>query len=131
MSLISSDQTELAWSYVRKGEVLVTGTVTWPSDHNNAARTHAVHLLRIAEASLVAGCPRAVLPAGLISTARLGDRPEVSPVDASADALDSVALALEKALEGLRMDPAARGCPPAPPRPGQAGRRAGPAAPAP
>jgi hypothetical protein len=113
----SSDQTELAWSYVRKGEVLVTGTVTWPSDDNNAARTHAVHLLQIAEASLVAGCPRAVLPAGLISTARLGGRPEVSPVDASADALDSVALELEKALEGLRTDPAARGCPAARPRP--------------
>jgi hypothetical protein len=55
----------------------------------------------------------------------------VSPVDASADALDSVALELEKALEGLRTDPAARGCPPAAPRPGQAGRRAGPAEPAP
>ena len=99
--VISSDQTELAWSYVRQGAVMATGTITWPSDHNDTARSHAVRLLEIAEAAFVAGCPRTALPPGLISTAWLGDRPGVSPIDASADELDRAALELAEALERL------------------------------
>jgi hypothetical protein len=116
----SSDQTELAWSYVRQGAVMATGTLTWPSDYANTARSHAVRLLEITEAAFAPGCPRAVLPAGLISTARLGARPDVSPVDASADALDQTALDLSMALERLgqaeRQDPGCRRVPTRVPR---------------
>jgi hypothetical protein len=108
--MISSDQTELAWSYVRQGAVMATGTLTWPTDYADTARAHAVRLLEITEAAFAPGCPRAVLPAGLISTARLGDEPGVSPLDASAGELDRTALDLAAALEGLRTNPAARGC---------------------
>jgi hypothetical protein len=112
VTLISSDQTDLAWSYVRQGAVMATGTLTWPTDHNDTAAAHAVRLLEITEAAFSPGCPRAVLPAGLISTARLGDQPEVSPLDASERELDRTALELAEALEGLRTNPAARGCAP-------------------
>jgi hypothetical protein len=110
--MTSSDQTELAWSYVRQGAVMATGTLTWPTDYADTARAHAVRLLEITEAAFAPGCPRAVLPAGLISTARLGDQPEVSPLDASAGELDRTALDLAAALEGLRTNAAARGCAP-------------------
>lgn len=80
----SSNQTTLAWAHIVGRRVVASGTLTWPSDYNRAARAHAVELLRIAEASFVAGCPRDRPP----NLRRLaGAKPGVSRVDADPDEL--------------------------------------------
>lgn len=61
----SSAQTTLAWSYVPERRSVLTGTLTWPEDYNHAGRAHAASLLKVAEASLSKGCPKAPPPATL------------------------------------------------------------------
>lgn len=59
----NSGQTQLSWSWMTAdGQVLASGTLTWPSSHS-APEAHAVDLLRIAELGLSSGCPPAKLPA--------------------------------------------------------------------
>ena len=52
----SSAQTRLSWSYVIDGSAVVSGTLIWPSDYNDAAKDYAVELLKGAESSLKIGC---------------------------------------------------------------------------
>lgn len=59
---MSSGQTTLDWIYVRDGRPSVSGTLRWPEDYNNGAKDHAVRLLQIAEAAMVAGCAPARPP---------------------------------------------------------------------
>lgn len=59
----NSGQTQLSWSWMTAdGQVLASGTLTWPSSYS-APEGHAADLLRIAELGLSSGCPPAKLPA--------------------------------------------------------------------
>jgi hypothetical protein len=96
---VSSNQTQLAWTYVVGGRAVTSGSLTWPEDYNNAARDHAVRLWQIAEAAYVQGCPPARLPATLpVGSAR----PGVSAVDASPAAVAAQQRALLRALGEAR-----------------------------
>ena len=58
----NSGQTQLSWSWLMAdGQVLASGTITWPSSYS-APEAHAVDLLRIAELGLSSECPPAKLP---------------------------------------------------------------------
>jgi hypothetical protein len=95
----SSDQTRLAWSYLRRGRVVHHGTLTWPSSYDAAAQDHAAKLLHVAEQGFEAGCPPARLPTELDFGK---SQPAVSPVDASRKSLVTVHDELLEALQGLR-----------------------------
>ena len=98
----SSDQTTLTWSWAHAGRRVAAGTLTWPDDHNDAARQHAVHLLDIAEAGLSEGCAPARLP----DLSRLTTRaPRVSPIDAAPDSVSRVQSELLTALTRLQSAP--------------------------
>jgi HEAT repeat protein len=59
----NSGQTQLSWSWlVADGQVLASGTLTWPSSYA-APESHGADLLRIAELGLRPECPPAMLPA--------------------------------------------------------------------
>jgi hypothetical protein len=59
----NSGQTQLSWSWMTAdGQVLASGTLTWPSSYS-VPGAHAADLLRIAELGLSSGCPPAKLPA--------------------------------------------------------------------
>lgn len=96
---MSSAQTRLTWSYVKGNRVLKNGTLTWPSDYNDAGKDHAVALLRIAEDGFVEGCPPTRLPAKV----NLGkSHPGVSHIDASRQSLRQAHQELVQALDELR-----------------------------
>ncbi len=74
----NSGQTQLSWSWMTaEGQVLASGTLTWPSSYS-APEAHAADLLRIAELGLSAGCPPAKLPSFSAGTPGSG----VSAIDA-------------------------------------------------
>jgi HEAT repeat protein len=59
----SSGQTQLSWSWLMAdGQVLASGTLTWPSSYA-APEAHAADLLRISELGLRPECPPALFPA--------------------------------------------------------------------
>jgi len=62
----TSADTQLVWSVVTDARTMKTGTLTWsPAPLDDAAAEHAVTLLRVAEASLVEGCPDVPPPAAV------------------------------------------------------------------
>jgi HEAT repeat protein len=74
----NSGQTSLSWSwFLADGQVLASGTLTWPSSYS-APETHAADLLRIAELGLRPECPPAKLPVFAPGTPPSG----VSAIDA-------------------------------------------------
>jgi hypothetical protein len=74
----NSGQTQLSWSWLMAdGQVLASGTLTWPSSYS-APEAHAANLLRIAELGLRSECPTARLPALPTGAPRSG----VSAIDA-------------------------------------------------
>ena len=101
----SSAQTRLSWTYWRAGRTLASGTLTWPNDFNDAAREHAVQLIRIAESAFEPRCPPARLPHGLDFS---GKGSGVSHLDADRESLD---LAHEQLVEGLAKLRRGRVCP--------------------
>lgn len=101
----SSDQTSLPYAYVRDDEVLATGSLTWPEDHNSAIWQHVVDLLRVVEDGLVEGCPSAELPEDL----PIGTSPDgVSAIDAEPEYLRVINTELRDAIAGLRARPLCR-----------------------
>jgi hypothetical protein len=74
----NSGQTVLSWSWLSAdGQVLASGTLTWPGSYA-APESHAADLLRIAEVGLRSECPPAKLPAFAPGAPRSG----VSAIDA-------------------------------------------------
>ena len=74
----NSGQTRLSWSWLMAdGQVLVSGTLTWPSSYA-APEAHAADLLRITELGLRSECPPAMLPEFAPEPLRSG----VSAIDA-------------------------------------------------
>jgi HEAT repeat protein len=74
----NSGQTQLSWSWIAAdGQVLASGTLTWPSSYS-APEAHAADLLRVAELGLIPGCPPAILPTFVAATSQSG----VSAIDA-------------------------------------------------
>jgi hypothetical protein len=95
----SSAQTILSWALYEGDQVRAEGQLTWP-DSAHAGEQHAVDLLRVAEAGLQDGCPRAALP----EAPAVPGRPGVSRLDARAATLVEVQ---EELMNQLRR--AARG----------------------
>jgi hypothetical protein len=95
----SSAHTVLAWTYLRRGRALDSGTLSWPSSYDDAAANHAVALLQVAEKGFSEGCP----PAGLPPRLDLGKGvPGVSPVDTSRRSQNAIHDELVEALNALR-----------------------------
>lgn len=97
----SSAQTTLAWSYAPEGRAVVSGTLRWPEDYNDAGPAHAVELLQVAEAGFTAGCPKALPPSSIDFG---GAKGAVSPIDASASSLRQVDMDLLASFAKVRAD---------------------------
>jgi hypothetical protein len=87
-------QSGLSWSLVKDGKETNRGAFTWP-DSWNVAERYIDELLEVAEDGLIAGCPRAALPKGLPLDKAVA---KVSPLDASAESVDTTSRDLAAAL---------------------------------
>ena len=58
---VSTGQTNLTWTWIRPNQKAVAGELTWP-DSSDAAADHAASLLAVAEAGMVEGCARRMVP---------------------------------------------------------------------
>lgn len=97
----SSAQTTLAWTWVRSGRAVASGTLTWPDDMNDGARDHAVKLIQVAEAAftpLANGACARVVPPSPLPVGR--EDVEVSRLDGAVD--PKVNAESSHALDGLR-----------------------------
>lgn len=85
----SSGHTPLWWDLVRDGRALSHGELTYPDHLDDAARDHAMRLLRIAEATLIEGCVPAH-PAGAEPFPRLAPGDPSDDVDDLREALKEI-----------------------------------------
>lgn len=98
----SSGVTTLAWTLVRGGRAIADGHLKWYRDPNRPASAYAAELLRIAEESFVAGCPRSAPPLPL---PRGHAAPGVSFLDADVKSLTDTERRLEEAMAELERAP--------------------------
>ena len=66
----STAHTQLEWNILGNPRLVKNGTLTFPDDPNDVAAAHAMRLIRIAELSLVVGCPTALPPDSLAGRIR-------------------------------------------------------------
>lgn len=100
----SSGQTTLDWTYVRDGHPPVTGDLRWPENYNDAAKDHAVRLLRVAEKAMVESCAPRRVPSIALRPGGTG----VSHLDANPASLDDTARQLERMLTEKKPRPNCR-----------------------
>jgi hypothetical protein len=92
-------QTRLQWRWVRSGGTVVGGDITWPMSWN-AVEEHAALTLKVAEESLVEGCPPSAPPP-----------PDIGDLSIAVHGADAVPQMEQELIEGFRQWRATPPCP--------------------
>jgi hypothetical protein len=95
-------QTTIAWSWIKSGHVVVSGTLVWPNDYNDASQDHAVRLVAIAEAGFEPLKPSECAAAAPPSPLPLPSGQHASEIEANPDNASRLETLRRRACAGGR-----------------------------